>query len=50
MTPLRSAAGKHVCRRHALGLSAACWEERGLTYVLVSELDDEELARRLRSV
>jgi hypothetical protein len=50
MERLPAATGKHVCRRQQLGLSAAIWTERGLTYTLISELDDVALARLLQIV
>lgn len=33
----------HYCREHRRGLSAVVWHERGLTYALVSDLDDAQL-------
>jgi hypothetical protein len=50
MHPLEVPGKKGICRRHQLGLSAVSWNERGLTYVLVSELDDSELADLLDTI
>ncbi len=47
MRPLIHAGDKRVCRRDKLGLSAGIWNERGLTYAFISELDDDDLSDAL---
>jgi anti-sigma factor RsiW len=50
MEAVAGGGARRVCRAHDRGLSVLVWEDRGLTYALVSELPDadlETLAERL---
>lgn len=43
MEAVANSSARRICRAHDRGLSVLVWEERGLTYALVSELPDTEL-------
>lgn len=43
MAMVESGGSKRICRAHARGLSVLIWEDRGLTYALVTEMAEPDV-------